>query len=202
MKTLRLFLMATVLTAITGTSALAQNRNPGPPEDEAWSDPAQGGGGRTSVRREEVRKKIEAIRIWRLTDELKLDATTSTKMASILSAMDQQRRDLRRKQMQQIRELRSQLKSGKPDDTKLKAAIEQLEQDHMAVQQNRMKELSSLKDILTPEQQARYILFQLEFMREMRGMIHGTRTGERGTGRFSRGKTDTGASAVDPAANK
>jgi hypothetical protein len=47
----------------------------------------------------------------------------------------------------------------------------------------RKKELNGIKDILTIEQQARYLVFQHEFQREMRGMI----AGARGQGRGGKG---------------
>jgi Spy/CpxP family protein refolding chaperone len=203
MKALRLFLLVAVLSAVAAIPAWAQSRNPGQPQDdELWSDPAPGGGGPAAARREEVRNKIAAIRIWRLTDELKLDASTSAKTASILSAVDQQQRDLRRSQMEQLRQLRVLLKSRNPDDTKLKAAIDKLEQDHLAVQESRMKEFTSLRDILTVEQQARYILFQLKFMREMQGMISNARATERGAGRAGRGRAEPAPSGSEPAADR
>jgi hypothetical protein len=43
------------------------------------------------------------------------------------------------------------------------------------MQELKNKEMSSLKNLLTIEQQARYIIFQQEFIREMRSMIHGAR---------------------------
>jgi hypothetical protein len=43
------------------------------------------------------------------------------------------------------------------------------------MQELKNKEISGLKNLLTIEQQARYVIFQQEFMREMREMIHDAR---------------------------
>jgi Spy/CpxP family protein refolding chaperone len=86
-----------------------------------------------------------------------------------------------------MRELRLLLQSSKPDEAKLKAAIEKLEKNRRAMHEVRNKEFSGLKDILTTEQQARYLVFQQEFRREMRGMISGARGGGPGKGGMGMG---------------
>jgi len=142
-----------------------------------------GGAPPSAAKREEVRKKIEAIKIWKLTEALKLDADTSARLSAVINPLDHQRMDIAREQMVTMRELRSLLQSPKPDQTKLKAAIDRLEKNHIAMQETRNKEFSAVKGILTTEQQARYIIFQQDFRREMRGMIAGARGGGGGQGR-------------------
>ena len=187
MKTTRMFILMVALTMI-GLPAYAQTRTQGQPPDDRQQDegafaPDPGQGSPPSdERREEVRKKIEAIRIWRLTEELKLDTNTSAKLSSVLSSFEQQRRDIMREQMTTMREMRLSLRSAKPDESKLKAALEKLEKNHRSMQELREKEFRSLKDILTIEQQARYLLFQQAFQREMQGMIAGARGGGKGMG--------------------
>ena len=130
-------------------------------------------------KRAEIRKKIEVVRIWRLTEALKLDANTSAKLSSLLSSLDRQRRDIQREQMGTLKMLQQSLKSPKLEESRIKSDLDKLEKNHRAMQELRNNEMSSLKNFLTIEQQARYVIFQQEFMREMRGMIHGAR----GTGR-------------------
>jgi Spy/CpxP family protein refolding chaperone len=157
------------------------------PRDAGEFSPEPGQGGPPSEeRREEVRKKIEAIRIWRLTEELKLDTNTSAKLSSLLSSLDQKRRDTMREQMEAMRDLRSLLKTAKPDEAKIKPLLEKLEKNHHEMQALRNKEFKGLKEILTVEQQARFLVFQQEFQREMRDMISGARgKGPGGPGRRS-----------------
>jgi Spy/CpxP family protein refolding chaperone len=142
-----------------------------------------GGPGRgepmSEEKRAEIRKKIEAIRIWRLTEELKLDANTSAKLSSLLSSLEQKRREIQREQMATLNMLQQSLKAPKIEESRIKSDLDKLEKDYRAMQDLKYKEMSGLKNILTIEQQGRYVIFQLEFMREMRGMIRGAR----GTGR-------------------
>src|SRR5450759_5168050 len=98
MNTVKIFLMAVLLTAFTLT-AFGQQRpasiQPVGQYDDDMSVENAGqpgrGGPMSGEKREAVRKKIEAVRIWRLTATLKLEAGTSAKRSALLSAFDQQR---------------------------------------------------------------------------------------------------------------
>jgi hypothetical protein len=177
MKAARILILAVLLGTTAAMPAFAQERSAGqPPDEELVSDQASPGRAPSAARRDEVRKKIEAIRIWRLTEELKLDTNTSARMASVISSMNEQRRDLRRNQREQLRALRVTLQSSAPDTAKLKTMIDRLEKENAEMMELRSREFSMMKDFLTIEQQARYILFQVDFMHEMRTMIHRARS--------------------------
>lgn len=184
MKTIKILILTISLAMIT-MPALAQRQVQGPPPDEREGEfaPDPGPGNPpTEERREEIRKKIEAIRIWRLTEALKLDADTSVRLSSILSSLDLKRREIQREQMEAMRALRQTLRSSKPDEAKLKSLLDRLESNHRSMQELREREIKNLKEILSPEQQARFLIFQQEFQREMRGIIEGARGGGQGQG--------------------
>jgi len=175
--------IALLLPAIAARAQVPQG---GPPMlmDDPFSD--QDRSPATEAKRDEVRKKIEAVRIYQLTEELKLDEKTSAKMSSLLGSVDQKRRDLQKEQVAGMRSLRDVLKAAKPDEGKIKQVLAKLEQNRRAMQDMRESELKSLRDILTVEQQARFIIFQQDFQRNMRRMIagarHGNGPGKPGTG--------------------
>jgi Spy/CpxP family protein refolding chaperone len=191
MNMVKIFFMAALLIAVT-MSAFGQQKQtstqPGGQYDDPTTvgDPGQPGrGGQMSEdKREEVRKKIETVRIWRLTEALKLDAGTSAKLSSLLSASDRHRRDILRERAGTIRILTVAIRSPKPDESQIKTCLEKLEKNHYAMQTLTNNEMSGLKNILTIEQQAQYVVFQHEFMHEMRGMIGGAygNPGKRGMG--------------------
>jgi len=172
-------MVAAMLFAATSLS-FAQQAPTGGLYDESLEP---GGAPPSAAKREEVRKKIEAIKIWKLTEALKLDPDTSARLAAVINPLDQQRMDIAREQMTAMRELRSLLQSPKPDEAKLKTAIDKLEKNHVAMQETRNKEFKAVKGILTTEQQARFIIFQQDFRREMRGMIAGARGNGGGPGK-------------------
>jgi hypothetical protein len=152
-----------------------------------WNPPSK-------EKREEVRKKVEAIRIYRLTEALKLDEKSSAQLASLLGSIDLQRRDLMNQNMDAMKDLRSSLKPPHPSESKLKPILERLEKNHREMAELKEKELKGLKDILTVEQRARYVVFQREFTREMRGMI----AGARGSGQSMHGGSSSGRAVPGP----
>lgn len=129
----------------------------------------------SEAKREEVRKKIEAVRMWRLTEALKLDEKTSTRLASFLSSLQEKRRALMRSNRTTIGEIRTSLKAPQPDERTLKARLETIEKNQRELLELREKELKGVREILSIEQQARYVVFQQEFRREVRRMIAGAR---------------------------
>jgi Spy/CpxP family protein refolding chaperone len=172
---------------VAAAPAFAQ-QGPGPQggfvDDEPGLGTPPGGGGPLSAqsekKREEVRKKVEAVRMWRLTEDLKLDEKSSAKLASFLSVIEEQRRGLVRERLEAMHGIRVLLKSGSPEEGKLKTNLVKLEKVQRGMMELQDKEMNGLKSILSVEQQARYVMFQQDFRREMRGMISGARGGNQG----------------------
>ncbi len=170
---IKALLTAAALMLGAAATSFAQQAPPGSFFDDSagYGNPGARGGALSDEKREEVRRKIDAVRIWRLTGVLNLDAATSAKLAAFLGSMDQQRMGIARDQMMIMRELRRTLKTSKPDEQSLKASLDRLVKSRRAMDEIRDKELNGLKDILTTEQEARYVLFQQEFQHEIREMI-------------------------------
>jgi Spy/CpxP family protein refolding chaperone len=187
MKRAQILALAALLT-IAPTISFAQgpvSPQPGGPSDDTMvNNPTPPGRGPalSEEKRDEIRKKVEAIRIWKLTEELKLDANASAKLASLLSSMDQKRKETMREYMNTMRTLRVYLKSAKPDEAKIKPTLEKLENKHREMQEIRELELKNVRELLTIEQQARFLIFQQKFQSEMRSMIAGARGGGPGKG--------------------
>lgn len=68
-----------------------------------------------------------------------------------------------------MKRLRESLKEGR--EGQLKDILERLEENHKALQRINDEERAELKKILTIEQQAKFILFQQEFDRDIRKTI-------------------------------
>jgi Spy/CpxP family protein refolding chaperone len=143
------------------------------------------GGPPSDEQREEIRKKMEVVKMSRLTEELKLDEKTAAKFIPVITALDQKRRSLMNENRHAMQELRTEINAQQPDEGRMKTAIGKIEKNQREIASLREKELKAARESLSVIQQAQYILFNQEFVREMRGMVEGARgsgPGKGGTG--------------------
>lgn len=124
----------------------------------------------------DTRDMIEDLRIVRLTKELNL---TDQQLAKFLPKMREgqaARQDFHQKHMGLVKDL-NDLLNGKASDKDLQAKLsdlDKLENDFQARERDNRKALVSQ---LSVEQQARLVVFQENFEREMRELIRGFRQG-------------------------
>ena len=121
-----------------------------------------------------VRERIETLRMWKLTKALDLDANTSAKLFPIINKYDKKRADLEASMREDMKDLREAIRDN-VSDAKLKPLLDRLEENHRQFQGIGNEERTELKRILTLQQQAKYVLFQVEFMRELRETIREVR---------------------------
>lgn len=178
-------MIITMLLAGLAAGAQAQQQAPGPQGGGPRPpDGAPGDGPRydrlTEQQREVVRKKVEAVRLARLTETLQLDEKTAAKFIPVITAIEQKRRQLMKENQETMRELKIMLHATPPDESKLKIAINAIEKNRNEIASFREKEYAAARDHLTVTQMARYILFNQDFQKEMRGMVEGARHSRRG----------------------
>lgn len=169
-------IIAAAFLAAAATGAIAQQQAPEPRRDRP-----------TEEQREAVRKKMDAVRIARLTETLKLDEKTAAAFIPVITALEQKRRELLKENRDIMQEMRLLLQASPPDEGKLKAAINKIEKNRQEMAAQRNKEFSAARSYLTIAQTARYIIFNQEFQQEMRGMMDGARGGRGGKGPDGRG---------------
>lgn len=122
---------------------------------------------------QKTRERIRTLRMWKLTEALSLDEGTASKLFPILGKYEKKREETENKLRQDMRALREALQEE--DEAGLRAIIGRLEEHHKALQRLKDEERGELKEILSVKQQARYILFQMDFNREIRRMIRDAR---------------------------
>jgi Spy/CpxP family protein refolding chaperone len=167
----------------TGTVVAAPGAYAQFPEDEP-----------SSAKREQIRKRIETLRMWKLTEELDLDEKTSAKLFPVISKYDKQRAKLQHTIRTDMRELSKAVQSDK--DADYQGMLDRLEKNHKEMQRIEDDEMKELKTILTVKQQAQYLLFHMKFKREIRRMIDDSRGrgrhGKKGNRRYDSGRPDRG----------
>lgn len=150
-----------VALALSGGSVFAQPAGPPARGDDRPMN---------QERREELRKRIELIWMWRLTEELDLTQEEGAKVFPVLREYEEKKRTLRDENRELVREL-DQLIKANASEGKLKKAIQALAENDTKLHEVQQEGFQKLEKILSVEQQAKYIVFQAEFRREIGGLI-------------------------------
>lgn len=130
---------------------------------------------------EKIRERVESLRIWKLTKALDLDEKTSSKLFPLLNKYDRRRAEIEHALRSDMKDLRDSLQERR--EGRLKSILDKLEHNHRALQTLNDEERTELKSILTVEQQAKFILFQQEFSRDLRRIIAEAREKKEKSGR-------------------
>jgi Spy/CpxP family protein refolding chaperone len=126
-------------------------------------------GQQQQVRREEIKKKIRALRAYTLTEELQLDEATAGKLFPLLAKYDDVTDKLLVTRVEVTRRLREvdQLRDRRAVDRLIDEAIA----NQKAFWDLEDKRLAELRKILTPEQTARILVVLPEFERRIQKQL-------------------------------
>lgn len=113
---------------------------------------------------------IEKVRIYRLTQELDLTTEEAMQFFPKLNEIQKIDKEFRKKKTAALHELRNLLENEASDQEILKV-ITQYRNDYHKKLEDQKKKLDEIRKILTPVQQAKYLIFQETFEREIREMI-------------------------------
>lgn len=161
-------ILGMIVLCILASSGAAAGQ-PFPPVPGPDRDGADG------MQRDETRKKVEAIRVARLTEALNLDERTVVRFIPAVTALEMKRRTLLLEHRRMMMEIRRELQAPSPDAGRLKADVEKIAIGQRELAKLREKEQETVREHLTTEQQARYLLFQEDFLSEIQGIVSGMR---------------------------
>lgn len=113
---------------------------------------------------------IEEVRIWRITQELDLTSEQATQLFPKLHEFRKVERDFRKQRMQLLSEMRILLHRG-ASNQEIRNVVEQYRAVHIKKIEQEVKSLKEVEKILTPVQQAKFLIFEDEFTREILDMI-------------------------------
>lgn len=140
-------------------------------------------GGRppTPEQREELRKRIEMIKMWKLTQTLDLDDKTAAELFPLMNRYDREKAEVQHTIRKNMQELKENIESK--NERRLSSIMKNLETYHGQLKEIEEREWSDMKNVLTIEQQAKLVLFRMNFRREIRDII--AKTQKRKAGRYS-----------------
>jgi len=121
--------------------------------------------------RDEALRRIEMLRLFRLTEVLELNEEDAARVFPVIQRYDREYRDILEKREQLMRELQLQLNSGNPDQTTLTRLVDEILNQEREAMRVRTEQFKELKKILTPEQYAKYLLFDARFREDLNRML-------------------------------
>jgi Spy/CpxP family protein refolding chaperone len=146
---------------------VASAQEGGPPEPPQEPPPPE--------KREQLRRDIENMRIWKMTQYLELSTEQSTKFFPIFNDFQSKREELEQEQAEMMRRLAELVESEGEQEGEMKNLIS-------GVEKNRRKMVDLVDEfrreagrVLSLKQQAKLVLFEEHFRGEIRGMIEDIR---------------------------
>ena len=117
---------------------------------------------------------IEKVRIYRLTKELDLSTEQAIEFFPKLNELQKVDREFRSKQQQLLEELKILINDSAPEGEIIEVLTKYEDAFKNRLERQVIK-IQELRKMLTPNQQARYLIFQDEFEREIKRMIQEVR---------------------------
>lgn len=147
-------ILAAVL--VLGAAAFGQNRG-------------QMGGGQN---RERVRDNLATLRLLRLTQALDLTEEQTAKIFPTINRIEKEKARIQRDLSAEIRNLRALLKDPAVKDDKILPLLKSLKEGRQAVRALDGELETYLEATLTTAQSAKYVLFNIDFMRNLTDAVN------------------------------
>lgn len=117
-----------------------------------------------------MRQEIKELRRTKIVEALALDKKTSDKLFAISDKYDMKKHAIVHSMWKDIKELRDAVNDNNEDT--MKSLVGKVEKKQKTLKDLRQKEIGEVKKILTVKQQAGYIIFNVDFRKEVMKMMH------------------------------
>ncbi|MBF0487675.1 MAG: hypothetical protein HQK98_05885 [Nitrospirae bacterium] len=118
----------------------------------------------------EFRQKIKALKKKKIVEALALNKDTADKVLSVIDKYDSKIHESMRSMRDDIKSLKKAVAENK-DDAAKRAIIDKITQSRKDLISLKQAEMDELKGILSVDQQARYILFSIDFHMAIRKIM-------------------------------
>jgi Spy/CpxP family protein refolding chaperone len=144
----------------------------------AWTA-AQAAQAGESPARAGLRERISDLYLLRLTRALDLTEDQTAKVYPLLTRLEKEKAKLQRGLGLDLRDLREKLGGTVPPEAELQGLVDRIRQARRAIRLKDEEAEAGLDGVLTPVQRARYLLFNVDFLRNI-GENLGRARGARG----------------------
>lgn len=127
------------------------------------------------ARKADAMKRIEMLRIWRLTEILELNETDGARIFPILQKYDRQYMILNESKEKLVKQLKNAVNTQQTNAKRLETLTGQLIQIEQEAMDIRGRMYTELKEVLTPQQLAKYMIFEINFKQEIDEIINQVR---------------------------
>lgn len=127
--------------------------------------------GSAGVKDEEIRRTLGLVRNLKLVKELSLPEDKANMVLEKLRRMDQLQSNFSQQRRGVVSQLEKIVNSSNPEQLELKAKLRELREIETNYVSEKERTKKEIYDLLTPQQRARYILFQQKFQNELRQVI-------------------------------
>src|SRR5262245_15728481 len=121
--------------------------------------------------RRQVMDQMRTMRMWRITEELRLDEATAAKLFPLLSKYDDRERELGKERPQIVRELRQALDSPNPDGPRIDRLVTRLLEIRTRRQALEQEKIAAMRKILSPAQMGKLVLLLPRIEESLRNRI-------------------------------
>jgi DNA repair exonuclease SbcCD nuclease subunit len=130
---------------------------------QSWREPADP--------REKARDRIQMVRMLKVTEALRLDRDTAARFFAIGSRYEDTKRQVRRDMNDDIQRLRYILQNLHPPEKDLRETVNRIRNRKKDLSELTLKQIDEELSLLRPDQQARYLLFTIDFRREIDDLL-------------------------------
>jgi Spy/CpxP family protein refolding chaperone len=132
----------------------------------AWAAALGAQAGETPARAG-LRQRISDLYLLRLTRALDLTEEQAAKVYPLLTRVEKEKAGLQRRMGLDLRDLRAELAKTPPGEAELPGLVDRIGETRRAIRRKDEEVEAALDRILTPVQRARYLIFNVEFLRNI-----------------------------------
>ncbi len=124
---------------------------------------------------QEVRRRLRLLRAWEITRALKLDGEAAGKVLAVFARTDDRRSAIFSTLRQSRQEMTKMLRKKSGDATRMQSLVDSYMQARMSLAQLNNEEFQELRGVLSPDQQAKYLLAKRRFSKKVQQMLRQVR---------------------------
>jgi hypothetical protein len=141
----------------------------------SWADSWQEGG---KGHQEKAWERMRMLRMVKLTETLKMDRDQSARFVVLDNQFEETKKKSWREFHEDVQKLRTLVREANPPERELRDTVNRIKTRKRNLNDLNNKQMDEELNLLRPEQQARYILFTIDFRREMENLIREVREGK------------------------